>query len=371
MPSFQDLTDRYVFANSDGTFTVWKEVTTEGTKRVGPGYIGRVIIRDGTRITEGFVDPSTSVNDPRMQGFGIVGIHHFRDIPNEPFIWNKGWELKGNLLPSVDPFGVRDCQVVVPPYLDMYGNIRASFLVNFVDRYSAAEGKRVLAVRYDYIVEDSNVKMWVSFVQFPDDFDSGPQPFIKEPKVSFSVAPDTSDGYRPSILDIFRADSSLLRNINLNTEPKLTDPTKGTVQIGFDTRSRCRFYDSRNYFNVVARGNTVLSYGADGKVINYGTRSDWEGGNGLDKWASLANPRDEFDPSVCGAYCKQGGGGEAGLTRQWELTKRGNEPQTQIMFHAWEGGSGLPDCLCCAKLYMPGETHAAYFSISRDAGWVN
>jgi hypothetical protein len=40
------------------------------------------------------------------------------------------------------------------------------------------------------------------------------------------------------------------------------------------------------------------------------------------------------------------------------------------MFHGWEGGSGLPDCLCAARAFKTGNRWTNYFSISRNAGWV-
>lgn len=374
-PTFLDRGNRFSFTNDDGTYYVWKNVTNDGTgKLVGPGYLGHAYSSgSGKRVTEGFVAPTVGVNDPRIQGFGIAAWHHFRNIPNEPYIWNKGWELRGNRLPDpADPFGVSGCDIPFTPYADANGNIRASFGVNFVDRFAAAAGKRCMSVRYDYIFEPSDVKMWVTFKVMPDGDDGGPQMFVKEPKINFSTGPNFSDGYKPNALSIFDGSSNELRLIDLINDPKLQDPTTGTVQVGFDNRVRARFYDGSEYWNIVARGNNPLIYDNAEKVSGYGTRANWEGGGlGLDAWAHSANGRAELDSTVCASYCKQGGGGEAGLTRQWEVAKRHAEPNVQIMFHGWEGGSGLPDCLCCAKaVMMVGDTYTNYFSISKDVGWV-
>lgn len=374
--SISNHADRYVFANDDGTFTVWKNITYDGGNVVGPGYIGRVIHRNnGNRLTEGFVSPSVSANDPRIQGLGFPAWHHYRQNPNEPDIWNKGWEMKGNMDAAAfgGEFGISSSEILVAPYKDDGGTIRASFQSNFVDVFSVREGKRIMTVRFDYLVNDSNLRLWITYTQFPDGLDAGPKPFIKEPKAVCGVAPNQTDRYPARILDVLHSSGSLLRSIDLKNDPKLQDPTRGTVQVGFGGRARMRFFDEAKatYFNIVGRASTNLVYDANNRPINYGSRMNWEGANyGLDKWASLANARAEFDSSVCAAYCKQGGAGEPGLTRQWEVAKRGGEPQTSVMFHAWEGGSGLPDCLCCAKAFVPGEKWTLFFSMSRNEGWI-
>jgi hypothetical protein len=87
----------------------------------------------------------------------------------------------------------------------------------------------------------------------------------------------------------------------------------------------------------------------------------------MDAWAQAANSRAVFEPSPCSAYCRQGPGST--LTRQWEVAKRGTEPCVEVMLHAWEGGSGVPDCLCCARSFVPGEARTSFLSVSDGAGW--
>lgn len=364
--SFADLGDRWALSNLDGIATVWKHVTAADDGRVvGPGYVGRFELADGAVVCDGFVDPRVSCNDPHFQGLGAFAWHHYRDLPNEPDIWNRGWELKGFMAAGGDPFGVGGARAVVPPYVNAAGEVRLSVAVDFVDRYSAAVGKRVMEVRYDLIVEDSVLKLWVTATQLPDGEDGAPRPFVKEPKLALGLGAAT---YRPTRLDVLGADSSLLREIDLLREPRLQDPRRGTVQIGFDRRARLRFSDGSGEVAIVGRASATPTYREDERVSDYGARADWEGAAfGFDRWASLANGRDELAPSPCGRYCKQGGGGEPGLTRQWELAKFGGEPHLGLMLHAWEGGSGLPDCLCCAKAFAPREAHTAYVSLSASA----
>jgi hypothetical protein len=367
--SFEDLGDRLALSNRDGVFTVWKQVTTgEGGRVVGPGYVGRCELADGAVVCDGFVEPNVSCNDPHFQGLGAFAWHHYRDLPNEPEIWNKGWELRCFMACGGDPFGVREARAVVAPYVNREGQVRLSVAVDFVDRYSASEGKRVMEVRYDYIVEDSCLRLWVTATQQPDGLDAGPRPFVKEPKLALGFGAAT---YRPTSLEILDKDSQLLREIDLIRERRLQNPRKGTVQIHFDKRARLRFSDGAAAFDIVGRASETPTYGPDGRPTEYGSRADWEGAPfGFDRWASLANARDELASSPCLPYCKQGGGGETGLSRKWELAKFGREPHTEVMLHAWEGGSGLPDCLCCAKAFEPGERHTAFVSLSADAGFA-
>jgi hypothetical protein len=232
--------------------------------------------------------------------------------------------------------------------------------VDFVDRYAAAAGKRLMEVRYDYIVGETILKLWVTATQLPDGPDGGPRPFVKEPKLALGLG---GASYRPTTVQVLAADASLLREIDLVNEPRLQDPRRGTVQIHFDRRARVRFSDNGSAFVVTGRASQTPTYRPNGRPSEYGARADWEGAAfGFDRWASLANGRDELAQQPCAPYCKQGGGGQAGLSRKWELAKFGREPYIGLMLHAWEGGSGLPDCLCCAKAFVPREAHTAYVS---------
>lgn len=364
-PTFAEFDDRYLFNNEDATWTIWKKTSYDTNGYVvGPGYVGKGVFRGtGKIINDPFMKPGTVINDPNIQGIGLVGWHHYRAIPGETEIWNKGWDMGSNRPVGTDPFGVKNCDVIVKPFLDQNGALRASFGVNFVDRYSAAENKRIALIRYDYVIESSNIKMWTSFTEFPDGFDSGPTPYLKEPKYTVSLGGST---YQPNKLDIFNKDA-MIQSYDLINDPKLQNPTRGTRQMARPTRTRVRFSDGKILFNVVAEGNSAMRYGLADKVLDYGIRKPWyNSGYGLDQFAADADTRESFDSTVCPRYCLTNGK----LSRKWEIAKSGKSPKVQIMFHGWEGGYGLPDCLCAAKKFKEKKTWVNYFSISRDSGWT-
>lgn len=371
----QDLSDRVIFGNGDGYFSVWKQITYDVNGLVvGPGYIGRVKFFDNRKLVEGFTDGTLALNDTRQQGLGIIGWHHHRDVPGETNIWNKSWNMDNHRDasgPTRGGFGVSAARVVVDPYINAAGEARASFEVDLVDPWTTAEGKRISLVRYDYIVDDSQVKVWITWTQQPDGADSGPPVYVKEPKVNFSMCPTTSDVVL-RYFDLYKADgTALVTGLDMNT---IGNPAVHTQQLGQDFRSRARFYEvgAGFFWNIVGRANTALTYGADNKPTSYGSRTDWEGaGYGMDQWAVNANGRAHFDDSVCAAYCLQGPpvGGVNTLTRQWELVKDPSTTHAQLHMHAWEGGSGTVDCLCCSRAFQPGEKWTTYLSMSKDAGW--
>jgi hypothetical protein len=377
--AFDDLGDRYSIGNDDGWFVIWKQITTDANGLiVGPGYIGRVIFRsDGKKLVEGFTDDTLALNDTRQQGLGLVGWHHHRRVPNETNIWNKSWNMDVHRDadgPTRGGYGVSASRVVVPPYVNASGECRCSFEVDLVDPWTSAEGKRISLIRYDYIVDSSQVKCWVTWTQQPDGADSGPPVFVKEPKITFSMCPPDGNGARLRYFDLFTdTGAALVSGLDMNT---IGDPSKHTQQLGYDKRCRARFYEAGEgwYFNIVGRANGAPVYGSDGKPSSYGSRTNWEGaGYGMDQWAVNANSRAHFDDSVCPAYCLQGpldAGGNKTLTRQWELVKDPTLTQCEFHMHAWEGGYGTPDCLCCARAFKPGEKWATYLSMSKDAGWT-
>jgi len=363
-PSFTEYSNRFVFTNSDGNWTVYKNYATfTGGKFVGPGYIAKFVRPDGKVIVDDTVNTIYNINDPKTGGLGCFGWQHAR-ANGEAEVYNRTWDITGRLVSSGGN-GIVSSNVKVAPYLSADKlSVRGSFEVIFRDGYNPT----MMKVRYDYLVEDSNVKQWVTVTQ--DWNGSGFPAFVKEPKIACSVSPNVANNIIFNKLDVFNSASSTLRSqIDL---PSIGDPTVNTIQLGQDSRVRVRFYDGTHYFNIVAEANSPLTYNAlTQRVTDYGTRSVWEGSTvGMDKWAQVSNTRKVFE-NTGGAYCLQGPGSPATLTRQWEVTRRVAGPEADVMFHAWEGGSGYPDCLKCSRAFGPqGEKYSSYMCYSYDVGWV-
>jgi hypothetical protein len=338
-----------VLANKAGTWTVWTRPYPGLKGTVGPGYVGRALLRDGTRLCEGDTTPvGTSGNDPRWQGIGGVGWHHFRAIPSDdPNIWNKGWDFASHRIAALpDPFGVTDCRVT--HLLSTADLVQLKVEVDFVDRYSHADGKRVMLASYDYKLTADALAVSVTMTQFPDGEDSGPAAFVKEPKLLVGVAPKVGGGAVFDGLDVLDAAG---KRLGIHHALQIGDPSKKTLQLGHARRDTLRLNAKGWNLDVRAQAADRLSAGRP-----------WAGSEfGLDAWAAAANGRPSFFPEPCPAYCLQGPG--KSLTRNWEVAKRPKEPQVGLMFHGWEGGYGLPDCLCCARAFQPGESWSALLTV--------
>ncbi len=388
-PTFTDYTDRTVFKNDDGTWTVYKQFTgfSNGLTWCGPGYIAKFVRPDGKVIVNDTIYNIWNINDPKTGGLGCIGWQHARSN-GEPDVYNRTWDITGRRDGS-SGFGVTSAVVKVPPYTSAdLQSVRASYQVFIRD---GIQSTPIMSVRYDYIFEASCVKQWVTITQL---YDGGaPQAYIKEPKITTAIGPSSgTNTITYTKADVYNKDGVSLRpQISL---AGIGDPTKNTIQVGQDTRARVRFtspppvgtkivlpaVNYYNDFNIVARANTDLSYSVgslgapDFKVSNYGTRSQWElSSYGMDKWAQRSNSRAVFE-STGGAYCLQGpadSNGNNTLTRQWEITKRPDSSPVDCMFHAWEGGSGYPDCLKASRAFGPsGEKYTTYMCYSYGDGFV-
>jgi hypothetical protein len=188
---------------------------------------------------------------------------------------------------------------------------------------------------------------------------------VKEPKLVCHALSGTEDGsacYRN--VDIMDRDGGVLTELDIWSLPS---PTRRTQQIGHDRRAALRFGDPKQPslpFRILAEAL------ADG-----GGRAHWDGASyGFDCWAVLSNQRERLEPCRHDEdYCLQGPPNGTTLTRQWEVARwasRGRnsrppagKPQVGVMLHAWEGGSGYPDCRCCYRRFGPaGETFRVFLT---------
>jgi hypothetical protein len=347
VPAFRAIEGGYVLGNDAGEFTIFSQFVEQGGLQAGPGYVARWVAPDGRVLVEGLAAGFISANDPAIGGIGIPAWHHFR-ANGEEWIWNRGWEINAR---RQGVCGVSASRVPDGPRLDRYGKVRASFEVDFGDLYGP-----VMTVRYDYIVEERCLRAWITFTQRWDG--SGFAAFLKEPKLTVGLMAPCEN------LDLYAGSDEPYRTYDLI---RLRDPAKHTLQLRHEPRQRACFLPDE--LNVVACAADPPRYGADGRVRVYGVRYPWFGsGRGLDGWAEASNGRAVFEQANTRPYCLQGPGGT--LTRNWEIARRESAPNVGLMLHGWEGGSGLPDCLACARAFGPaGERWTSYLSVSLGEGW--
>jgi hypothetical protein len=301
---FEELADRVVLTNPAGRWHVWTVLSwsADGTRVVGPGYIGRWELPDGTVVVDDLREPGP-LNDPRYGGLGAFGWQHAR--PGYGM-----WDLHGRLDAARNGgFGVARSSVSRGPELGADGLLRLDVRVEFRDGWTDP----IAAAHYRYEVDDAAVSCALEIEQLWDG--GGPAvPFVKEPKLVASVATGVDS------VEVLGADGAVLRTIDVAGLP---DPWNGTVQIDEDERVGVRLLGASALAVTLER-------------------------DGFEAWAELAESRPELGPDGK-SYCLAGGR----LKRRWEVAKRRREPPVSCLFHAWEGGSGYPDCARASRSFGP------------------
>jgi hypothetical protein len=157
---------------------------------------------------------------------------------------------------------------------------------------------------------------------------------VKEPKLVAAVAP------LYPVVDVYGDGADLLRRIDLRN---LSEPWLQTAQIGARARQAVAFA------GVTSPALNVTMQSWDGTQV-----LPWCGsGAGFDGWAEAAQSRPAYSDAGA-SYCLAGG---TRLRRRWEVAARTDDPALSCLFHAWEGGSGVADCLDASRAFGPaGET---------------
>jgi hypothetical protein len=263
-------------------------------------------------------------------------------------------------------FGICRARVFEGPLVDAGGVGRLVIETALSDMVSYPNP--LFLVRHTYAVYPRRVEQQIDVAAAWDG--AGPPVFVKEPKLTcHSIGPVGGPRFRR--LSVFARDGDvLLDSFDIWSLPS---PTKRTKQLGQARRCRLRFSDEHGDRELNA---VMMGYGPAG-------RSVWQGGEGLDRWARDANGwarlRDD-----CAAYCLQGPADAQGnrtLSRKWELGRWASgqagspppldRPHVGVGFHAWEGGSGPPDCLCASRAMPPfGTTYQAWACYSLGDGWI-
>ncbi|MGH8896314.1 MAG: hypothetical protein ACRDZ4_04645 [Egibacteraceae bacterium] len=336
---------RAVFTTSKVEWTIFREPVTEGANWVGPGYVARAkeLLSGAGRWLMDDLTNGDSINDPRFGGLGCFGCHLG--------VAGQGkWDLTGRMRPELNGgWGVARARELGAPRIES-GVGKYAVEVDLRDGWTDP----LLVVGYDYTIRDTGLDCYVTVAQAAP---AGPGAyFIKEPKLVACVSPHlTGPNFRR--LTVWSRAGALLRTIDLTALP---DPPVGTAQLPEDLRCRARWENSsRNpgqTFNVVAEAAPAAG----------GVGETWEGSlHGLDRWAQLANSRAQYSPS-CAAYCLTGGL----LKRKWEVASWTTDERSSCMFHAWEGGTGYPDCECALRAWAPNEGWVTCLSASLGAGWT-
>lgn len=362
--------NRAVFTNDDGTWHVWLRLTRNPHNGavVGPGHIGRVIAADGARIVEDYFQADPNLNDTRNGGLGSFGCHLSRR--NEHFpdgnVWNYTWNLTSRISATSNGFGICRARVFDGPRVDDGGVGRLVIETALSDMVSYPEP--LFLVRHTYAVWPARVEQQIDVAAAWDG--SGPSVFVKEPKLTcHSIGPVGGPRYR--YLSLYAPDGDLL--LDAFDIWSLPNPMVHTKQLPHGRRCRLVFVDEAGARPLTA---VIMGFGPQGREV-------WQGGEGLDRWAREANGWERLKPQ-CAAYCLQGppdAQGNRTLSRKWELGRWASagaasapdpgKPQVGVGLHAWEGGTGPPDCLCASRT-MPafGTTYRAWACYSLGAGWI-
>ena len=376
---FLELADRYLVANDDGTWTIFKRCETRRRTTVGPGYVAQLVSRGGITIVDD-VRRRGTLNDPEFGGLGAFGWHHARGRPNRlRFRGENAWEVSGRVCATANRgFGVvasapERVRRVAPDAVEL------GVAVLFSDVYTYP--RPLLRVRYRYRFERDVVKSWIEIRPLCSRGRCGRTrslAFVKEPKL---VAHVVGGGF--TRMSTWEDDGRLACVYVGGGGPR--GPILDTGQCAADRRSLLRFdYGSglsgreggcatRPCLNVVMRAYAPGAPPGEPTEV-------WEGaGLGLDGWAvnaarrprAFARDTGSIDGVVWNCH---GATPDAQAVRRWETTgrldPRGRYLSLGGLFPAWEGGRGGYDCEPLARAFPPAwDTWSVFASYSLGDSW--
>ncbi len=353
-----------VLENEDGRWTVETRCRSGRGFTVGPGYVSRLVTRDGAVVVDDVREQGT-LNDPEYGGLGAFGWHHARGRPGATrFHADNAWEISGRACArDTGGFGVVGSRVLVRPRA---GDPTPRLVVDVLlaDAYTAP--RPLVRVRYAYTVRASQLVARITVTQLCPRGRCGrtrATAFVKEPKL---VAHVTGGGFT-RMLTLDTSGRGVCQDVRAGPE---SGPILETGQCGADGRARMRFD-----FGSATSG---VDGGCDARAcLDVGMRSAtgaWESGAGLDRWAMLAARRPAAyaadTASIDGVVWDcHGGSPAADLQRRWETAARGTPAAGYsahgALFPAWEGGRGGYDCEPLARAFGPhGESFTVVASYS-------
>jgi hypothetical protein len=335
----------FVVSNEQGQWTVRTICRTGRRLTVGPGYVSRLVSRDGTVLVDDWL-PRGTLNDPRFGGLGAFGWHHARGRPGRlRFHGRNAWEISSRVCARPNGgFGVVRSTVAEAPAVDGDA-VTFAIDVFFSDMFTYP--KPLLSVRYRYRFEPSLVRTWVDVRPLCAGGRCGRtrmRAFVKEPKL---VAHARNVFSTMSVYD-----ATGTRVCAGDPAGPATGPILETTQCDTPSRDRLRFEPcAPDCLEVRARASE---------------RQPWVGASsGLDGWARSAARRPSAyrrdTPSVDGVVWPcHGGNPRDARQRRWELAGRRAGP-LGALFPAWEGGRGGYDCEPLARTFgAHGERWTAY-----------
>jgi hypothetical protein len=269
-------------------------------RRFAENIQGKDVVRDDLRKGP---DPNAPLhlNEPRAGGIGSFGCHVARRDSN----WFG--ETNTRMISNQDGWGVYKESMDVnltPP------NAIVTHLCMLYDPWSP-----LFAIARRYFIAETYITLNFTVTELGDD----KRVYIKEPKVTAGICPPNGVSYGSATH--YSSNGVRLAHKEMTS---MAEPWKGTWQIRAPNRFRLHFSHA-----------ATLGFHVVGDM------------QGFEQWVDDAETRPKFQ-SVCPPYCMQGPP-YGKLTRAWEVAKRKDEPDIGFMLHAWEGGAGASDCLCCAR----------------------
>lgn len=328
------------FHNRDGAWTIY----TRCANQAGPGYVVRVVRRDGVVVTDD-QHHSGGSNAPGNGGLGEFGWHGAR-LHGSTFDYDHAWTIDGRTCGGV---GVTRARVVDPPRaVDGVGRLTIDV---FLKDNHVAPSQPLVRVRYRYRVHPHVVRAAIDVTELCNDGRCGwkGRAFVKEPKLEGSI---NGGGYTTMV--VLDDNGRIARN-------RLQDTGTPCVWRGTNPRVATRQCDDPRREVVRYEGPGVPALNI--RMTNVGGL--WSSPQGLNGWALASAHRAEYaryDSAVDGVRwsCKARSTAN-GVLRRWELgggpKRNGKYLAASAMFAGWEGGRGFTDCEPLSRAFGPrGET---------------
>jgi hypothetical protein len=371
--------------------------TTDPGKTIGPGYIYRVDL-DGLEVVAPYESdgpPGEPTGDGIIpsSGLGVFLADIWEGDPNNsgyydnsrPPVWHPGngryYSVQGNVCygDQQNVFFTQDAGVYsssrdnADPRTEANDYLWASYTVTLQDQYG-----RLFAIAYWYRFYPDWVDLWVKVTACPEGacahHPAGPAPFLKMPKIQFTVSGPNMDYYAESCYDVnggWLWDATQLNNPNGGTSGN---------HCGFPNRGRIDIWDSvfpHPRFRITARSQALAAFGWNQPTYPWRTEPA-ETHYGLDKWAIVSGSRQHlnFDMSLdndkgCGGGALSPPNSASEAQRRWEMGGDNPNPVRHYypfktifaMFKGWEDGNGPPNCRSLYNRMLAGEAYANYFRI--------